>query len=211
MSAHNFIDLAGQKFGFLTAVSQAERANRKVPLWNCLCSCGKPSVVAGKHLRGLKIISCGCFRKDVTSVLATTHGRTDTPEYKVWCGMKRRCTNMHDKSYPRYGGAGIQVCPQWLHSFDTFLADMGERPSDDHSIDRIDGARGYEAKNCRWVLDVTQNRNRRSNVFLTFEGRTMVIADWSVRTGIADATLRARLRYGWSVERVLTEKPRSAK
>jgi hypothetical protein len=211
MKAHNFIDLTGKTFGFLTVKSQAERLVRKVVRWNCICSCGNQTIVAGKHLRNSKILSCGCYKRDVISLLAKTHGRSETVEYKVWCGMKRRCYNVREKSYKRYGGAGIKICSEWLHSFDAFFSDMGERPSAIHSIDRIDSTGNYEPGNCRWSLIHTQNRNRKNNVYLSNGGERFVVTDWAKKTGIPRSTISARLRHGWTIERTLTEPVRSTK
>lgn len=89
-----------------------------------------------------------------------THGRRDTPEYRAWDGMKQRCTNPKARGYDRYGGAGITVCDRWMYSFENFYADMGDRPSSEHSLDRIDGSKGYSPNNCRWATRSEQQKNR---------------------------------------------------
>ncbi len=82
--------------------------------------------------------------------------------YGSWDKMVRRCTRQADPDYPKYGGAGISVCERWL-SFKLFLEDMGEKPTRNHTIDRIDNSKGYSKDNCRWVSRVIQNRNRKQD------------------------------------------------
>ena len=88
-----------------------------------------------------------------------THGLGTTKEYHIWYGMLERCRNPKSKSWKYYGEKGITVCTKW-QTFENFIADMGMRPSADMSLDRIDGAKGYEAANCRWATELEQQRNR---------------------------------------------------
>lgn len=211
MTAHNFIDLTGQSFGLLKVIAQAPRLKPKIARWQCSCECGKTTVVDGRHLRWGKIRSCGCAKTAWMSERFGTHKMTDSDEYKIWCGMKRRCYNTHERCYPRYGGRGIFVSESWLNSFETFYADMGPRPSKAHSIDRINNDGPYSKENCRWSSIEEQTGNRRSNLKIEFGGEVMFLAAWSRRTGIKAETIKHRLDKGWSVEKALTQPPRSAK
>jgi hypothetical protein len=91
---------------------------------------------------------------------AFKHGYAGTPTYVTWCAMLGRCEDPRNASYPTYGARGITVCERW-HRFENFLADMGERPSLDHSIDRKDAEGNYEPSNCRWATRAEQNAARR--------------------------------------------------
>ena len=83
------------------------------------------------------------------------------PEYNSWSGMKSRCNNSNDARYHSYGGRGIKVCDEWQHNFKAFLDYVGNRPSKDHSIDRVDNDGNYEPGNVRWATYIEQNNNRR--------------------------------------------------
>ena len=132
-----------------------------------------------------------------------THRMEGTPTYKTWDALRQRCLNPKNKDYPRYGGAGISVCDRWKHSFEAFLADMGERPAG-MTLDRINNDEGYSKENCRWATIVTQNRNRRSNVIIEYNGESGPISFWAERMGIERKTLEYRIRAGWDTERALT-------
>jgi hypothetical protein len=86
-----------------------------------------------------------------------------TAEYRIWCGMKRRCHNARSHAYKWYGERGIKVSERWRDDFSLFLTDMGRRPSDKHSIDRINNDGDYELGNCRWATATEQARNRRKS------------------------------------------------
>ncbi len=160
------IDLTGQRIGRLTVLYFSYDGTRQG--WVCQCECGEQKWVRGDHLREGRVRSCGCLVHDNHEPRWMTHGHTSgrqsTPEYKTWVNIKQRCYNPRARRFERYGGRGIKVCKRWLNSFESFLADMGNRPSPRHSIDRFPDKDGnYTPKNCRWATPSQQafNRNKK--------------------------------------------------
>jgi hypothetical protein len=134
-----------------------------------------------------------------------THGMSDTPEYRCWLEMNKRCSpSATGESRKRYYEAGVQVCERWRESFAAFLADMGPIPPDKESIDRIKNEKGYEPGNCRWANRKEQNRNKRANRVIEFCGKRMCLAEWAEEVGIRAPILSARLCRGWDVATTLT-------
>lgn len=135
-----------------------------------------------------------------------THGharyKNHSPTYKVWAGMKKRCSTPSMSAYKYYGGRGISVCERW-NNFENFLEDMGEKP-EGMSLDRIDHDGNYEPSNCRWASIETQMRNRRNVKLITAFGESMTIPEWSEKTGLSYYTIYMRLRTGCSPEEAIT-------
>lgn len=164
MRGHQAIDISGQRFGYLTVIDRAESVGSDRGLrWNCQCDCGKQVIVPSARLRQGKTKSCGCMQKQIIAEKMTKHGMRDTRLYRIWCGMKARCTNPHVKDFRNYGGRGVSVCSEWLEQFDQFADWALEHGYDDSlTIDRIDVNGNYEPANCRWVTKAEQNRNKRA-------------------------------------------------
>lgn len=171
----------------------------------CQCDCGHALIVRGVSLQSGATTSCGCFHREKVGAANRTHGMSGaTPEYRAWAHMLRRCYTPTTREYRHYGGRGIKVCDRWRESFENFYADMGPRPTADHSIDRIDNDGDYEPKNCRWTTAGVQARNTRKNVNLTFNGKTQTISEWTRELGFERETLRYRIAKGWPVDLALT-------
>jgi len=201
MAMSKLIDLTGQRFGKLVVLSRAKNVKRRTA-WLCRCDCGAEAVKITKYLRNGETTSCGCAG---THVCETKHGLSyKIPEYTVWKRLRRRCNSPTATDYPRYGGRGIKVCKRW-DAFANFLADMGRKPSPDHSIERRDNNGDYCPENCVWATDAEQRRNKRTSVILTRpkDGKRMNIKDWARELGVATGTINRRLRNGWSLDDAL--------
>jgi hypothetical protein len=128
-------------------------------------------------------------------------GGKSSPEYKAWDSMRQRCSNPNNPSFKNYGARDIAVCDRWLHSFESFFADMGKRPTPQHSIDRIDVNGPYSPENCRWATPIEQQSNTRANRLLTVGGVTQTMTEWSRRSGVPVSAMWRRLvKLGWSDE-----------
>lgn len=185
----------GIRFGMLTVVAKASPANHGHPRWLCACECGKECVVRQSQLTNR--VSCGCEARAKQIVRNTKHGMFGTVEYHCWNSMRGRCQNPQDANYKNYGGRGISVCEQW-QSFEGFFADMGYRPSKEHSLDRIDNDGNYTPENCRWATRNEQGRNRRTCTFIDFDGHRKAAIDWCELLGVPYQTVMQRLSRGIS-------------
>jgi hypothetical protein len=160
-------DLEGQTFGRLTVVSRVPRRPDEYKTaqvkWLCKCECGNEAIVGSNNLRKGRTLSCGCFNRERSTEANTRHGnatrRSTTREYRIWASMLSRCRNPGTNNYKYYGGRGISVCERW-HTFDNFLADIGEIPHP-LTIDRIDNEGNYEPGNVRLATPKEQAQNKR--------------------------------------------------
>lgn len=205
--------LIGRTFGRLTVTAPAGSNKNGQALWHCLCQCGAQVIAVTGQLKSGHTKSCGCLRKDVCVQRVTKHGASSrdvrTPEYTAWSGLKARCENTNNPAYANYGARGITVCERWCN-FENFLADMGEKPTPTHSIERIDNDKGYSPENCKWATRTEQSNNRRFNRLITFNGKTQSLSLWAREQRMTYPTLHQRLMLGWSIERALTA-PRYAR
>lgn len=172
----------------------------------CLCECGATKTYPRHALINGRVKSCGCLSKEMLSK-REKHGYTKggkSPEYMCWQGIKDRCLNEKATGYEYYGGRGIKICDRWRESFQNFIEDMGPRPLNT-SIDRIDVNGDYTKENCRWATSVEQMSNTTRNKYITFNGETLTISEWSRKLGFSRKLLGARIREkGWSIEKALT-------
>lgn len=201
--------MVGHKFSKLTVVKRGENCREGKPQYVCVCDCGNETLVRGKLLRSNHTTSCGCHGRQQRIASRVRHGKSTTPTYKIWRGMLDRCHNQNSPNYPSYGGKGISVCDKWRKNFLAFLADMGERPSQSHTIDRKDWSLGYSPDNCKWATRTEQANNKSNNRLLDFNGKSQSVAMWARELGISRGLIASRLDRGLPVDRALSQTGRS--
>jgi len=188
-----------------TYMQQTNTKSRR--FWVCRCVvCGLERPVYAHSLKGFVGKPCKC-----------TNGWSQKREYGIWQTMLSRCYNAKTISFPSYGAVGVFVCERWRTSSNAFLVDMGDAPTTEHSIDRIESSGGYtcgkcdECKqngypaNCRWATKDVQARNQKSNRYYTHDGKTLILTDWAKLVGISFDTLCSRIDVcGWTFEKAIT-------
>lgn len=198
------LGVVGQTFGRLTICVEDGR-------WVLgYCSCG--ALWAGLRYRVIQGVStsCGCYRRDRIPYNKGKGQYLGHPKiYRTWNNMKSRCYRDSPVNH-RYKEAGIVVCERWLNGADglsgykTFSKDMGDPPSDKHTLERINNNGNYEPSNCRWADRKVQGNNTIRNRWIDFNGERKTMAQWGEATGLGAQNIENRLKMKWSIERALT-------
>lgn len=207
------INLVGEQFGWLT-VERRAGSERGHATWWCRCDCGKSFAAKSDKLRCGRAVSCGC------RVGGATHGHTRgqrvgrkaSPTFSSWNAMICRLTYPTVQGFEYYRWRGITVCDRWRSGengksgFECFLADMGERPSLDYSLDRINNDGNYQPDNCRWATKRQQANNRDDNRVFVYRGTRFTLTELARETGVPLERLRHRLSRssGWSIEEAVS-------
>lgn len=175
------VNSIGMVFGYLTVIEQLEYKTRfgRV-LCKCKCRCGNEKIIVWDNLKNNLTKSCGCYKKEEKEKkYSKLNTSIKSAEYTTWRGIKDRCYKLKNINYHNYGGRGILMCDRWFNSFECFYNDMGKRPSSKYSIERIDNDGNYEPLNCKWATREEQDRNRRTNVWIEYDNRKMILFDWA--------------------------------
>ena len=212
-------DLTGMVFGSLRVIRRAPshitpNGTSKV-MWECVCNaCGKTNViVSSEHLKNGQT-SCGCLRSQICKETATTHGKSHTRLYGIWCAMKRRCYDPKNARYNSYGARGIVVCEEWKNSYETFYNWAISNGYDENAprgmctIERKDVNKNYCPENCIWATNKEQANNTRTNRIITIDGVSRTISQWAEYTGLRASCISTRInKLGWSeYDAVMTPK-----
>lgn len=211
------IDLANQRFGRLVATSIAFRRNGAY--WSCQCECGSSTVVRAALLRNGTVASCGCGSREQARLNCQKwRMRNEHIPEQLRSGLKncyrnmlRRCTDPTDKRWDCYGGRGIKVCNEWAgldgrRRFYDWALQAGYAKG--LQIDRINVEGDYCPDNCRFVDCVVQANNTRRNRVITWEGRSMTMAEWAKELGLTYGAIQHRLNRGWPMERIASQPQR---
>lgn len=195
--------ISGDRFARLVAVREIDSEH-----WVFRCDCGVEKRFLRRNVQRGVSRSCGCFHKERMQEIKKTHGHSIngkvSPTFSSYRNMIARCYRPSNNRFAEYGARGIKVCDRWRDSFENFLADMEERPSRDHSIERLDSDGDYSPDNCIWGTVAVQAANRSSNLIVTIDGESMILAEAARRYGIPYTTLKARIfKHGWGHKRAV--------
>lgn len=192
-------DFTGKRFGRLVVLglSHLELGKKQsYPKWVCACDCGNIHIVGAQNLTGGTVTSCGCLRKQRLDEGREKHLMSRTSVYTTYQSIIQRCYNKNNPMYYLYGARGINVFEEWLgeEGFEKFYIYVGNKPTKEHSIDRIDNNGNYEPGNIRWATKREQARNTRNNSVIEFNGEKHCKTEWAEMIGISASSFRWRYK-----------------
>lgn len=211
-NAHKYdgVDLTGKRHDRLEVIRKADRG---ITRWICQCDCGNTVELMAWQFFQNK--SCGCMERENKKNLGrftVKHGMTETRLYSVWRGVKDRCTNPNTEHYDRYGGRGIRICDEWLHSFEAFRdwsikAGYDETlTGKEQSLDRVNVDGNYCPENCRWISMKQQARNRKDTVYIETEAGPISARLFAEQNKITDYVyLYRKIKKGENAEKILSD------
>lgn len=203
-------EIIGKKFNRLTILRFSHKDKWNDKMFECECECGNKIIAIGSHVKNGKIKSCGCLRRDKAK--QTKHGLCYSRIYRVWAGLKDKCSNKNNINYVYYGARGIKIYKEWNDSFESFYQwaiNNGHKEEiltngiNKWTIDRIDNNGNYEPSNCRWVDMNQQSKNKRNSILVKFNNEVKTIKEWRICLGYK--TNRFEIMYNklGSIEKVI--------
>jgi hypothetical protein len=193
------LDLTGQKFHMWTVIELIEEQHNGHRYWKCKCDCGTIKNVQVSQLTTGRSKCCKKHGKG----MKPRHGRCKTKVYRSWTHMRNRCNNTKNERYESYGGRGIKVCERW-DIFENFLADMGEPPGKNYSIERTDNNGDYTPENCQWASAKEQANNRSNRRTFEYKGEHKTLNELAEINGLAPSTVESRIsQRGWSIDKAV--------
>lgn len=202
-----FIDLTGKKFGKLTVIKRVGSDKYKNAIWLCRCDCGKETVKITSRLKSGYTKSCGCLTVQKLLERNTKHNQANTRLYKIYKGLLQRCYITSNPAYKNYGGRGIRICDEWVDKKSGFINFYNWAISNGYkgnlSIDRINNNGNYEPNNCRWATRKQQSNNRRNSHYITYNGETHTLKEWTEILNISYSMLSHRIQRNWDLEKAL--------
>ena len=208
----NYKDLTGQVFWRLTVILDVGRTKDGNVKWLCSCSCGNTIAVSSASLVSGNTKSCGCIAREYQLNRVNSYHYSKERLYRVWNGMKNRCTNPNIVGYHNYGGRGISVCQEWMDNYMAFREWAYNNGYDENAskgectLDRIDVNGDYCPENCRWVGYDIQFNNKRTSKYVEYKGNKHTITEWASILGMNESTLYYRIyKMGWNVESAFTK------
>lgn len=187
-----FVDVSGQTFGHWTVIGPYQKVKGRIR-WPGRCACGTERLLDAHTLRNGTSVSCGCIQTAALIKRATTHGMSHSRIWKIYQGMKSRCTNQNIDTWEHYGARGIKLCESWMASFENFLADMGPTYSAGMTIERVNVDGNYEPGNCIWLPKEKQTWNRTNTILLDTPWGKMHLSEAARRAGIKPHSLYYRV------------------
>lgn len=161
-------DITGKTYNFLTAVRYHSKDKSGAANWEFVCVCGTVKTLKAYAVKNGGTKSCGCKRIELAGARNVTHGMRNSPEYAIWRGIVNRCCNPNSKDYDRYK----ERAPTGGFTFEDFYKDVGPRPDNTYSVDRIDNTKPYDVGNLKWSTLVEQANNRKDNILVAWDGST---------------------------------------
>lgn len=187
---------AGARFGRFTVLEEVGMVDNHLNV-KCRCDCGREWIGRLANLTNGHIKSCGCVNREKLTERNRKHGFSKTPLYEVWKGMHARCYNPKHKSFGRYGGRGVTVCPEWheYQPFHNWCMANGYRAG--LQLDRENNNGIYCPDNCRFVTRKQNTNNTRRNIYIEYCGDTHTLPEWSEILGMEYSLIRSRYDEGY--------------